>query len=156
MLGQQGVEKKVADGIHVGITRPTYTISNLLPARTVSPLPLVAKTILIHIHDALTPFLGQPAQSLRAVAEFFQSPRPVAIHDNVHVCHQLLELGAAGGRLEVQICGVLAHVAVDLEERHVAQVRARDLEHCGAVLGQDPRNRRAGDYAAHLQDLDPG
>lgn len=87
MLDQQKVEKRVADGIHVGITRLTYTISNLLPARTVSPLPLVAKTILIHIHDALTPFLGQPAQSPRAIAELFQRPRPVAIHDNVHFCH---------------------------------------------------------------------
>lgn len=49
---------------------------------------------------------------------------------------------------------MLAHVAVHLEERHIGQIGAGDLQYVGAVLGQDARDCRARDDAAHFEDFD--
>ena len=51
---------------------------------------------------------------------------------------------------------MLAHVDVELEERHVGEVRRCDLQHVGAVLGEDAPNHRAGDDATQLEDFDAG
>jgi hypothetical protein len=118
------------------------------------PLALVPETVLIHIHIPPSPRGGALPERLGPITQLLQRPGPVPINKHVRLCQQRLELLPPLGRLEIQLGRVLAHVAIDLEEGHVAEVRARDFENVGAVLAQDAADGRAGDDAADLEDFD--
>ncbi len=132
----------------------THTVCNLLPPRSARPLALVAEAVLVDVDDAPAPARRPLRQRLGPVAELLERPRPVAVDDHVRLVQQLLKDLAPLGRLQVEVGRALAHVAVDLEEGHVAEVGARDLEHVGPVLAQDARHDGAGNDAAHFEDLD--
>lgn len=74
----------------------TYAVGNLLPASTPSPFPFVTKAVLIHIDDALPALFSQISHGIRSVPEFLQSTRSIPVHDDVHICEELLEFLAAG------------------------------------------------------------
>jgi hypothetical protein len=118
------------------------------------PLALVPETVLIHVHKPPPPRGGALPQRLGSVTQLLQRSGPVPVNKHVRLGQQSLELLPPLGRLEVQLGRVLAHVTIDLEEGHVAEVRARDLEHVGAVLAQDAADGRSGDDAADLEDFD--
>lgn len=120
------------------------------------PLTTVAKAVLVHIHDALSSLFSERSHKLRPVAQLLQSTRPVPIHNHVDLFYQLLEDCSPFRRLKIYIGGVLAHVSVDLEERDIAEVRARDFEDVCAILSQDSCDDGASDDAAHLQNFDAG
>lgn len=134
----------------------TYTVGNLLPARPMLPFALVAEAVLAHVHEPATALLGQRRQRPRAVAQPLDGARPVPVDDDVGLGQQAPEAAAALLGLEVELGGALAHVAVDLEEGHVAETRRRDLEHVGPVLGQRAPDDGPRDDAAQLEHLDAG
>jgi hypothetical protein len=136
---------------YVGVT---YAVCNLLPASTAGPFALVAETVLIDVDNAFSALLGHRGHGLRAVSELLQCSGTVSVHDDVHVGKQLLELGSPGVSLQVEVRGVFTHVAVYLEEWHVGQVRAGDLQYVGTVLGQDAGDGGACDDTAHLEYFD--
>lgn len=132
----------------------TYTIRNLLPPRPPSPLALITEAVLIDIHEPLPPPPRHLRQRPRPVSKPLQRPGAVPVEDDVRLFEEPLKGPPAGGGLEVELGGPLAHVAVDLEEGHVAEPRARHLEHVGAVLAQDAAHHGPRDDAAQLEDLD--
>lgn len=131
-----------------------YAISNLLPPRAIRPLAVVAKAVLIHIHEPLPALLRQRSQRRRAIAQLLERAGAVAVDHDISLLQQLVKDLAARRGLQVEVRAVLAHVDVELEERHVGEVRRCNLQHVRAVLGEDAPNHWAGDDAAQLEDFD--
>ncbi|TKW52749.1 hypothetical protein CTA1_7514 [Colletotrichum tanaceti] len=136
--------------------RKTYAVGDLLPSGPLPPLPLVAEAVLAHVDEPPAAPLGHLRQVGGAVAELLQRAGPVPVEHDVGLGQQGLEAPPAVLGLEVEFRRALAHVAVDLEEGHVAEARARDLEHVGPVLGQDAADDGPRDDAAQLEHLDAG
>lgn len=132
----------------------TYAVCNLLPSSSASPFAFVSEAVLVHIDDALAALLGQSCHRLCSVSELIQSSRAVTIYDDVDIIQEFLELLASGLGLQVKICGMLAHVTVNLEERYIRKVRASNLQDVGTVLGENTGDSWACDDTAHLQHLD--
>jgi hypothetical protein len=132
----------------------TYAVGNLLPPSSAGPFAFVSEAVLVHVDDALAALFGQSCHGLCSISELIQSSRAVTIYDDIDIVQELLELLASGLSLQVKVCGMLAHVAVNLEERHIRKARASNLQDVGTVLGENTGNSWACDDTAHLQHLD--
>lgn len=85
----------------VKVYKATYAVGNLLPASTTSPFPFIAEAVLVDVNDALPALLSQSSHGIGSIPEFLQCAGSVPVHDDVHVCEELLELLAAGLCLQV-------------------------------------------------------
>jgi hypothetical protein len=132
----------------------TYTVCNLLPSGTTSPLAFISKAVLVHINDSLSALLGQGGHGLSAVSELVQSTGTIAIHNDIDIIQKLLELFTSGFALQVEVGGVLTHVTINLEEGDIGKTRASDFQDIGAILSQDTCDSRSCNDTAHFQDLD--
>ena len=137
-----------------GKREEAYAVGNLLPSRSVCPFALVAKAVFVDIDDSLPALRGQLSKLLGAVAQLIKRARAVPVDDDIHILEQLLKQLPALWRLQVDVGRVLSHVAVHLEERHVAEVGAGHFEDVGAVLAEDSCDDGPGNDAAELEDLD--
>lgn len=113
----------------------TYAVRNLLPARSSGPLAFITEAVLIHVDDTLSALLGQCSHSLGAITKLFECSGPITVDNDIGVGYELLKLLPSSLGLQIKVGGVLAHVAIYLEERHVGQIGASDLQYVGAILG---------------------
>lgn len=137
-----------------GVKQDTYAVCNLLPSSTASPFALVPEAVLINVDNTLSTLVSQSSHGLGSVSKLVQCTRAVAIHNNIHIIQELLELFSACLTLQIEIGGMLSHVSINLEKGNIRKTRARDLQHIGTIFGQYPSDCWACDDATHFKDLD--
>jgi hypothetical protein len=131
----------------------TYTVCNLLPSSAASPLAFISEAVLVHINNSLSALLGQSGHGLSPVSKLVKSTGAITIDNDIDIIQKLLKLFTSSLALQIEVSGVLSHVAVDLEEGNVGKTRAGDLQDIGAILGQNTGDSRSCDDTAHFQDL---
>jgi hypothetical protein len=97
---------------------------------------------------------GRSCQRLGREPALAEGPRPVALREHVGVANQPPQ-GLDVLRLaQIEMGGELAVAGVVLLAAEARQVRAGDLQHVGAVLGERARAGRPGDDARRSRHTD--
>ena len=94
----------------------------------------------------------QRGQLLRRQAAVGQSARTVSLREDVRLAHQPVQDVDVGRRAQIEMGRELAVPGVPFLVAEVGQMRGRDLQHVGAVLGEGAGAGRPGEHAREVED----
>ena len=115
------------------------------------------EAILSHEHDALSAGFEAFLKIVRTVAEAFEAACAITVYDDVDaVVEEGFEFVSVGWVAEVQVCGMLAEIEVDLVVGNIREVGTCDFQDQGAVLGKSAANARSRNYSGEVEDADAG